>query len=266
MHIIEGHGGHHPNDPACPAYWPAGSDDSRDPGAADWWEEPGLAALLDRAVSVIERLEHQLHQPAPQDYQRALDWLEAVCGGPEAVAALDDSPLREPTDPMPTGASPSERERLTAVAAILGHIAAEFFDPETGVALRNGLRRLWAAEPLVVCGGRSATQVAAGLSWAVGDANGLVGRGLVTATRLKQFLALPQTPGVYAQPVVQALQGFWPWHHAPMPWALHRLSGVSRPSEVTTLGHPDLLLGRVRARLIRVREHARAAERADRGA
>jgi hypothetical protein len=55
--------------------------------------------------------------------------------------------------------------------------------------------------------------VAAGVAWAVGEANGLVGPDRrVTSTRLKYALEVPGSPSTYARPIRAALRGLWPWH------------------------------------------------------
>jgi hypothetical protein len=214
-------------------------DDCRYDASAD--------SLFQRVLDVIERLESQL-QPTRREYDAALDWLAAACGGPQAVRALDAAPL---TGPIALPRHP----RVTAVATLLGTIAQEWFDEEFAIALRAGLARLWRISPVVVTSPASATYVASGVTWAVGRANGLVGPGTeLSAAALKKFLDSPSLPTTHARPVVAALRGLWAWEAAD-----RRASFQLEP-----LGWPELLLGRTREQLIRVRDHALAAKEADR--
>lgn len=221
---------------------------------------PDCERLLSRAVSVIERLERELRRPRvpeKKDHERVLEWLASVCGGPAALAQLDATPLTEEGLDLPVVEEAAPRQRLEAVADLLDGTAERFFDREAALAFRRALLRVWGLEPLAVDGPRPASQVAAGIAWAVGEANGLVGpKGLVTATRLKQHFGVTRPPSAYAGPVVQALRGFWPWHAAPL-WGVH---GVP---EITPLGYADLLLSSTRAQLVRLRDRAEAARAAD---
>lgn len=218
-------------------------------------------SLVERALEVIERLENQLLRPRPperKEHERALDWLASVCGGPAAVAALDDRPLTDEVD-LPLVESASDRQRLEAVDELLGAAAERFFDPELGVAFRRALVRLWELEPLVVVGARPATQVAAGICHAVGSGNGLFGaKPLVRQVTLRDFFCVGQSLAVYSGPVVRTLRGFWPWHERPQPGLWRR-----ELPDLTALGYSDLLVARVRAQLIRVRDQALAAQAAD---
>jgi hypothetical protein len=204
-----------------------------------------VQALFQRVLDVIERLETQL-APVRREHDAALDWLAVACGGPRAVLALDDAPLAGPV------ALPGH-PRVTAVATLLDTIAREWFDAELAVALRRGLGRLWSIAPVVVTSPASATYVASGVTWAVGRANGVVGPGTgLTGPQLKQFLDSPSLPTTHARPVIAALRGPWPWEAA-------HASGATR---LEPLGWPELLLGRTRAELIRVRDHALTAKAA----
>lgn len=212
--------------------------------------------LFQRLLHVIERLEQELEQPHAKEYDRALRWLEAVCGGPDAVRALDAAPLRAPV-PLP------DDPRVAQVAGLLRKIAEQFFDAETELALRRALALVWAHDPGLVTAPVAASYVASGLIWVVGEANGVVGPDRqMTASRLRYALETPATPSTYARPIRAALRGPWEWQIADAPG-----SRLARPlPSLGVLGHLDLLTARTRAQLVRVREHALAARAEDRAA
>lgn len=209
---------------------------------------PDTATLFQRVLSVIERLEQELARPPRKEYEQALDWLAAACGGPAGVRALDTRPLAGPV-PLP------EDQRVREVAGLLDAVAGQLFDAETGWAFRRGLARVWEVDPGLVTAPVVPAYVAAGVAWAVGEANGSVGASRrVTSGRLKYALELSGSPATYARPIRAALRGPWEWHPDP---------GRGAPA-MSTLGHLDLLTSRTRAQLVRVREHALAAREADR--
>jgi hypothetical protein len=209
--------------------------------------------LYQRVLHVIERLEQELDRPRTKEYDRALQWLESVCGGPDAVRTLDATPLRGPV-PLP------DEDRVVEVAGLLATVAEDFFDAETGLAFRRGLARVWEIDPGLVTAPVSSAYVAAGVAWAVGEANGIVGADRrVTLSRLKYALETPGSPATYARPIRTALQGLWAWRVEPA-W------GTPSPPALTPLGDLRLLTSRTRAQLVRVREHALAARAADRAA
>jgi|GEM_PF-3660399 len=211
---------------------------------------PDTDALFQRVLHVVERLEQKLARPAPavtKEYEKALEWLEAACGGPVGVRSLDDAPLRGPI------ALPADA-RAREVAGMLDALAQELFDAETALALHRGLARVWEVDPGLVTAPAAAAYVAAGVTWAVGEANGIVGADRrVTSSRLKHALGTPAAPSVYARPIRTALRGLWPWE----------VERTWTTPAVATLGHLDLLTSRTRAQLIRVRDHAWAARAAD---
>lgn len=210
--------------------------------------------LLERVLTVIERLEQELDHPRLKEHERALQWLEAVCGGPQRLRELDAAPLRGPV-PLP------EHPRVREVAALLRGIAADLFDAETELAFRRGLARVWDHDPGLVTAPAAASYAAAGVIWAVGEANGAVGTDhRVTSSRLKYALDTPSSPATYARPIRKALQGLWEWRPEPAP---HSWPPAPLPA-VSTLGHLDLLTSRTRAQLVRVREHALAAQAEER--
>lgn len=209
--------------------------------------------LFQRVLDVVERLEQELQQPPIREYDEALAWLGRVCGGRDVVAALDTEPLAD-APPLPPG------QRPEAVAALLDAVAAEFFDVEMSHAFRRALAAVWAADQGLVTGPASPTYVASGIAWTVGEANGLVGQGhALTSARLKHYLNTVSSPAVYARPIRRALAEDWAWGPAEQRWGWR----VHPEPELLALGRTDLLLGRTRQRLIRVREHALADRAAD---
>ncbi|NGN91758.1 hypothetical protein G5C66_03260 [Nocardioides sp. KC13] len=216
------------------------------------------AQLLTRTNVILERLEAELTRPRwaepatpPRpDHEAALDWLAALCGGHEAVTALDAAPLAEDGLDLPVVEDEAGRTQLEAVAALLDEVAADFPVAELGFALRRALLRLWEIDPLVVDPPTRPAQVAAGIVWTVLGANGLAGPGgLVTATALKARLGLTKMPTAYGKQLAAALRGFWPWQ-TQRPWGMRDLP------DLEPLGYPDLLISSVRRRLIRLRDQA----------
>lgn len=216
-------------------------------------------ALLDRTVRILERFERVPERPA---HERALAWLDGVCGGRAAVLALSTEPLAEPD--MPTGAG-EDQARLVATADLLDAVAARLFDEETGAAFLAALALMWQEDPAAVRRARTPAAVAAGLVWAVGQANGLVGEGRVTSRQVKDALALGRYPASYAEPVRAALRGMWSWADEPWDpsgWGYARDPWRVPAPALTPLGHAGLLVSATRTRLIRVRDRALAAQAA----
>lgn len=211
------------------------------------------AQLLTRTNAILERLEAELTRPdtPPRpEHEVALDWLAAICGGHEAVTALDAAPLTEDALDLPAVEDAVGRTQLAAVAALLDEVAADFPAAEVGFALRRALLRLWEIDPLVIDPPTPPAQVAAGIVWTVLGANGLAGpHGLITATTLKERLGLTRMPTAYGTRLAAALRGFWPWQ-TQRPWGMRDLP------DLEPLGYPDLLVSSVRRRLIRLRDQA----------
>jgi hypothetical protein len=209
--------------------------------------------LFERVLDVVERLERELARPATKEYDEALAWLSRICGGPDAVAALDAAPLAD-SPPAPDG------QRPAAVAALLDAVATEFFDTEMRHAFRRALAAVWDTDRALVLAPVMPGYVASGIAWTVGEANGLVGaHHHLTATRLKLYLDTVSGPAVHARPIRRALGEEWIWR-ADEP---RRGTPRSDPALIV-LGRTDLLVARTRARLVRVRDHALGERDADR--
>ncbi|MEP7739032.1 hypothetical protein ABKW28_15365 [Nocardioides sp. 31GB23] len=200
-----------------------------------------------------DREERQPPPPPPTPrWQHVLDWLADRVGGEAALAALDAAPLGESPDLPDDYPSRAERQRVEAVAELLDSVAGRCFDVEVATALRTALLTLWRLEPEAVSRASSAAACAGGIAWAVAKANGLLHpAGDLRVGTLKDHLDLRGAPSAYGATVRAGLVGFRhlaSLHHRPM--------GVP---DLLDLGHPDLLTGATRARLLHLRERAWAA-------
>jgi hypothetical protein len=203
------------------------------------------SALYERLITLIERLEQELERPPVKEYERALQWLAGVCGSYDAVMALGTGPLR---GEVPLPAEP----RVAEVATLLRTLAADLFSPEMEVAFLRGLVLVWTLDPGAVLSPASASYVAAGVAWAIGEANGVVGSTGVTSPAIKRALGTPGGAAMYARPIRRALIGLWEWG-----------DGGSR---LAAYGDPSILTSSTRRALIRMRDRALAARELDREA
>jgi len=210
---------------------------------------PECRELVTRALGVINRLENDPWVPASE---RALAWLDEVCGGREAVLRLDAAPLSLPRVPVPADAV--EAGRIAECSAHIAQVTARFFDAEMSAACQHALVLLWRDAPQAVSAAASPEALAAGIVWTVSEVNGLVGEGLVTARSLKEALGVRRYPSHYAAAVRAGLRGLWVWSEPRSgAWSAPRWDAPARLGE---LGHVELLLATTRAQLIRVRDRA----------
>lgn len=221
------------------------------------------AQLLMRTNTVLERLEAELRrpvqvaEPARPVHETVLDWLAAVCGGREAVDRLTAAPLTEDGLDLPIVDDVRSRQQLETVAERLDSVAQRLDSGEVGFAFRAALLRLWEVDPILVDPPAEAAQVAAGIAWAVLSANGLLGtKGLATVAGLKDIVGVRTSPTTCGRGVAAGLRGFWPWR-TQRPMRLFDLP------DLEPLGYPDLLLGQVRRRLVRLRDQAVRARDAE---
>ncbi|WP_296606420.1 hypothetical protein [Nocardioides sp.] len=219
----------------------------------DAWREPAIGTEWEAVALRHDREARPPEPPQPAPHVRVSQWLAAVCGGVAAVDALTDEPLDDDRIDLPTEyPHPADRERVEATADLLDAVAERCFDAETSYAFRHALLALWAEDPDVVTRATSAAHVAAGICWAVGKANGLFSPAGATRVRAVQdALALRSPASSHGRTVRTALIGF---RSTIEPWG--RPGGVP---DLLELGRCDLLLGVTRARLIRIRDRARAA-------
>lgn len=196
------------------------------------------------------------YEPPPPPYAQAREWLACVCGGPDAVAALDDAPLDDDHIDLPPDLPDLRwRHRLESAAELVDSVTAALFDAEVGYACRHALLAVWAAEPEVVLGAPSVAQLVGGICWAVGKANGLYGpRGVRTQASVQEALGLRQAISTQGRRIELALRGLAP--SAPRPYFWPTIP------DLLPLGRPDLLTSSTRRQLVQVRELASRAEQA----
>lgn len=239
-----------------------------DSGISSWYGErrpgpgetvhlcPECRDLMSEVVSLARRLPDPRPEP---DWSRALRWLDGICGGRQAVLALDAAPLTEEGLDLPVGVPAGHRQRLESCATLLDATARRFLDEEAAVALRRALLRLYACEPAVVTGARSAALLTLGVVWAVGRANGwMYPRGTLTEKDLKPYLNATGTAATIGGRVVDGLVGPYRWQTTSRPWSF---GGQSRDLE--PLGHLDLLVSGTRRQLLEVRDRALADQEAE---
>jgi hypothetical protein len=208
----------------------------------DAWVEPveGTAYLAQARRLDREAAPAPAHVPVPPPHEQLLGWLDDVVGGRIALLALDDDPL-VPVEP-PTGAG----DAYAAVVERLALVNRVHFDEEfhraTCVAL-GVLRRL---APWLL--GRDPAEVAGGLCWVVGRANGRVGAGTpVTQAVLKRELGVTGSMSSRAGAYRDQLRDLRPPspHHRPQ----------SCP-DLLALGRSDVLTAATRREVIRLRDRA----------
>lgn len=187
--------------------------------------------------------------PPRPPYEIALEWLDSLVGGREALESLgvDDLPATVVVelDDLPL----ASRHRLEAVSRALDAAAVEFWDEEVRRALHAVLALVWAEAPDLVLRAKSAGHVAAGICWVVGRANDLFGSGKLTQQAVARHLGLPTTLSSCGTSFHHALRGLQP-PFGSTPW--------NQPDLLAT-GRPELLLGATRRRLVRLRDQAIAA-------
>jgi hypothetical protein len=223
----------------------------------DTWTEPVRGSRWAHLADQFDRERERLAPPPPvPTCERVLRWLDDVCGGRDVVLGLTDAALVEDGLDLPDVEDAKARSRLSAVAELLDAAALRCLDVETSFALRSALLKVWRLEPEVVLEAATAAHAAGGIAWAVAKANALLHpQGALTQGRLRDSLALTTSPSACGKTVQRALVGY---RERASDWS-------DRPPELPDLlllGHPDLLLGSTRSRLIRVRDRALQAQAA----
>lgn len=187
--------------------------------------------------------------PEPPAFAKRLAWLERVVGGPEALAALDDSPL-VPDGPLDLDGLPGDTvDRLVRALDRVEEYASALFGREGAIVAGRVLLRSVAARPTLI-GANTRDEILIGaVVLAAGKANNLVGPGRrVLHKELQAVCRLTTSPGNKARTVADLLtngQVPWPWH-----WLL------GDTPDVLVLGSPDLLVSDFRRILIRERDTA----------
>ena len=226
----------------------------------DLWSEPVTGTRWQPHADRFDRERQPPPPPPVPRWQRALDWLADVCGGPAAVESLDTAQLTDDGWEPPPGLAPGDRGRLESAHDLVAAVAERWFCPEETVAFRRALLRLWQEEPDTVRHAPTAAHLAGGVCWAVGKANGCFHpQGGLRMTRLKDALDLSPAPSTYGAVVRQALVGYrecgsedrWRPEGAPA---------------LLSLGLPELLTAATREQLVAVRRRAWAARDAGRSA
>jgi hypothetical protein len=183
--------------------------------------------------------------PRPR-YERELTWLARVVGSADALDGLDIDPL--PDEPLDcSGVREDLRARVAAIAARCDLVADGLHDAELRTACRRLLVRAVSAEPELLLRSDRDDTAAGAVLHAVAAANDLVGRGRAfTSSSLTELCGLRSSPHGRAQSFAHAVAGPEGTGFAPY--------GESRGEpDVLVLGSPDLLLGRFRAKLVRLR-------------
>jgi hypothetical protein len=214
----------------------------------DMWSQPVTGTRWQLHADRIDRRARQLEYaaspplpPPPPPYELMLDWLDGLVGGRRALDATDDEPLRA------AGVRLGDLDpALEATDRLLAGAAERLFDAEVGTAFRTALSLLCEADREFV-GVREPSRLAAGICWAVGRANDLVGSGKqATTAAVKRELGVSAAPATCGTPIRRALRGL-----APEP--------TRRPAgqpDYLPLGHAALLTSRTRRTICRLRDRA----------
>lgn len=213
----------------------------------DTWTERVEGTAYHSWAQQLDRSEPRPTRPVielpPPPHEAVLGWLDSTVGGRAALVALDESPLvvDEP-DPEGDDAYADTRSRLE-------RLCATYFDDEFLAATTAALATLHAEEPALLVEA-SAAEVAGGICWMVGRANGRVGAGTpVTQQVLRRELWLSGSPSRRVTKYKNCLRGLLP----PPP---HRPSSCP---DLAELGSPAYLTSTTRQRLVKLRDRALAA-------
>lgn len=187
--------------------------------------------------------------PEPPAHDRMLAWLDDLVGGRDALLALQSQP---PEPESPSGLSAAVMERRSVIRDLLGAVAEQLFDSQFEAALLRTLDVVCRNDRGLLTGTRSATQLAGGICWLVGKANGAFTAG-ATQTGVRDLLGLSGQLTAVGQ-AVQRCVG--------TPWVAHaRPSHAFMPDYLAT-GCVDVLTESTRRSLIRSRDRALAEQAA----
>lgn len=191
-------------------------------------------------------------QPPPEpEHERVLAWLDAVAGGRRALLDLDVEPLRDDGPDIP-----ADHPTYDAAADLLERVAGDVFgDGEVWPAARHVLDRVWVEDPDLLTGRRTVPQVAGGVLWVVGRANGLFGPAPATRQKdVQRALWLSQSLSTPGRAVEQCLRRL-DVERCVRPWGLPALEPVGDVRVLTSATRRDLAAWRDRA-LDAQRRHA----------
>ena len=229
--------------------------------AESWSEEAAESRYADFARSLVQERQ-RVEPPAPPEvpaHVQLLEWLDEQAGGRAALLALSAEPLTDEGTEVPEADRSPDRQRLVAVAGLLDGCTATLLHlEEWGNACRRALTLLWETDREAITQASSAAQIAAGIVWAVGKANGWFpasGQAICTQSALRDHFGLIPYASAYGKSVQRVLRALWPT--ASRPWGRGRLT----TPDLDPLGRPDLLTASTRRTLIRLRDQALASER-----
>lgn len=238
--------------------------DDNDTDNASWCPDDAPGATVhvcpecrDLMYDVLAAHRRVLDQPEPAQppaWVDAMRWLDAHCGGREAVLRLDTLPLSGPLPAVPDG-EPEVLERFGAIAELLDTAATRFFDGPEGevrLALRRALALATRRRGSLLTSER-AVRAALGVVWAVGKANGLLHPiGVVTERTMREFLGSDASASPVGRKVQTAIRGAYSWADGDRPtWRWPAVADGLVP-----LGQPGLLTAHTRSLLLEVRERA----------
>jgi hypothetical protein len=197
--------------------------------------------------AVLELRHPKRRAPAPRPrHERELAWLARVVGSTAALDALGIDPL--PDEPLDAARVRKDLQaRVAAIGARCDQVADQLHDPELRTACRRLLVRAVAAEPELLLRSDRDDTAAGAVLLAVAKGNDLVGAGrAIPATVLTHLSGLRSSPADRARSFAHAVAG-------PEGTGFERHDGNRGEPDVLVLGSPDLLLGRFRATLVRLR-------------
>lgn len=215
---------------------------------ADHWVEEGAdAARLAAVRPAGPRARVAELTTVGERHELERHWLEALVGGPEALAALGAEPLAERPLVLPE-LPPGRGARALAIGAECDRLAAEVFeDAELGSALRRLWEAALAVDPgMLARSSRDDTAVGA-LVWVALQANGLLGpSGRMLARELWPRLGVPASAAGRGGALLERL--------APGSALLVAPPGAPR---LRATGRSDVLLASTRQLLLQRRDDLR---------
>lgn len=165
------------------------------------------------------------------------DWLERKVGGPEELAALDDTPL--PDEPFRWEGIPDDiRPEVTEVLRQCDELCDLNLTVEHRTALRRILAKVAVADPAIFRRGSKIERTAAALVWIMGKANDLFDPwdGIVVADMLEWF-GLTGSVTQRAETMLRAIGADDSWF-----------------SDTCALGDPNLLVSEMRRSIMEERD------------
>jgi hypothetical protein len=226
---------------------------------ADHWVEDSPDGSWESAGTGRRRRPAPSGGTLPREHDQERRWLEALVGGPDALAVLTDEP--SVATPLVLDGVPTHlHERAAAIAAECDrHAATAFTDPELGAVLRRVLETVLTTDPgFLDRSDRDDTAVGA-FVWIGAQANGLVGpEGELLGRDLWTRLDLPASSAARGSSTLARLRRKLPattWLESTPPPGAPRF----RPT-----GHAGFLTAATRSVIIVRRDAATAGEVASR--